>query len=211
MKRLYLILILLSYSLFSDTITLKNGKVIEDVQVTVQDNYLISTDSSGRETKYKKFTVKSLRPMPVTWILSKLKEVKPDVLEKGLSELKGKIMPKVEPVPADELSKKLEECKELIAISIEKLSDASTMATGLDERNKTIKEQLLKRLETIMGKPVQTVVLKNGQKIQGVLADTKDQSKYTVVTAEGILEVTAKPLALAVTTKNSQFKVSSQK
>ncbi|MCB1160372.1 MAG: hypothetical protein KDK45_22910, partial [Leptospiraceae bacterium] len=69
MRKLFLFVIFATYNLFSDTIFLKNGRVIDDVRVSIDDRHLITTDKNGRNAKYKKFTIKSLKPQQFSVML----------------------------------------------------------------------------------------------------------------------------------------------
>ncbi|MCP5499802.1 MAG: hypothetical protein H7A25_07870 [Leptospiraceae bacterium] len=61
---------LLSSALLSDTLTLKNGKVIEDVRAKLTETHVHITYSSGRTNEFKKVVVKSLKLKPVHWALA---------------------------------------------------------------------------------------------------------------------------------------------
>ena len=94
-----------------------------------------------------------------------------------------KTIPKIETIQNKELEQKIKEVEELISIEKKKFeSDASTK-TAIKERNQKDKAILMKRIEQIVGKSSETLVLKDGRKVQGVIF--QEAGSYIVLTPYG--------------------------
>ena len=85
MNFLYFITLLLgtcSYT-FSDTLTLKDGETIDDVQVTFRGSKAIVVYSDGSTKSFEEDKIKNLTPKPVSWAV---KKAKPEEKEKAEKE-----------------------------------------------------------------------------------------------------------------------------
>ncbi len=94
--------------------------------------------------------------------------------------------PKVNQIDKNSLEEKLKECEELISIEKGKL-DPSNAKDSIQKRNKDQNQSLLKRIESIMGKASETLILKNGKRYSGVLIDL--QNTFLVISPEGRIEI----------------------
>lgn len=90
---------------------------------------------------------------------------------------------KVEKSKDKQLSSQLREFEELIALEKAKLENESTRKTEITARSKKKEETLIKRIEQITGKSSETLVLKNGSRIQGVIF--QEGEIYHVLSTEG--------------------------
>ncbi|MBK9503635.1 MAG: FecR domain-containing protein [Leptospiraceae bacterium] len=104
------------------------------------------------------------------------------VIEKSLKD-NGTL--KVETTKNGEVEAKLKEYAELIAIEKQKLESGNsvTVAGAVKERNTKSEEALLKRIEQITGKTLQTLILKSGKKVKGVIF--LESNLYYVLTTDG--------------------------
>ena len=92
---------------------------------------------------------------------------------------------KVETTKNGEVEAKLKEYAELIAIEKQKLESGNsvTVAGAVKERNAKSEDALLKRIEQITGKSLQTLILKSGKKVKGVIF--LESNMYYVLTTDG--------------------------
>lgn len=90
---------------------------------------------------------------------------------------------KVEQTKEKDIQAQLKEFEELIAIEKEKMQNESARKTEISARNKTKNETLMKRIEQITGKSAETLLLKDGSKVQGVII--QEGSTYHVLTTDG--------------------------
>lgn len=90
---------------------------------------------------------------------------------------------KVEKSKDKDLSAQYKEFEELIALEKAKLENESTRKTEITARSKKKEEALIKRIEQITGKSSETLVLKNGSRIQGVIY--QEGETYHVLSTEG--------------------------
>ena len=92
---------------------------------------------------------------------------------------------KVETTKNGEVEAKLKEYAELIAIEKQKLESGNsvTVAGAVKERNAKSEDALLKRIEQITGKSLQTLILKSGKKVKGVIF--LESNLYYVLTTDG--------------------------
>ncbi len=88
-----------------------------------------------------------------------------------------------EALPPAQLQQKIQECEELIAIEKDRLKDDAAVGKAVSERNQQQRAALSQRIEQIMNKPMETLILKNGTRVQGVII--QEGSDYTVLTVEG--------------------------
>ncbi|MBK6607604.1 MAG: FecR domain-containing protein [Leptospiraceae bacterium] len=104
------------------------------------------------------------------------------VIEKSLKD-NGTL--KVETTKNGEVEAKLKEYAELIAIEKQKLESGNsvTVAGAVKERNAKSEDALLKRIEQITGKSLQTLILKSGKKVKGVIF--LESNLYYVLTTDG--------------------------
>lgn len=86
-----------------------------------------------------------------------------------------------------EMDAKLKEIDELLDIEIGRLRDALRAAEAAKERNQQLRDVLMARIEAVLGKPAETVVLTDGTRLRGVVIRVGDM--YHVVNAEGRKEV----------------------
>lgn len=86
-----------------------------------------------------------------------------------------------------ESAAKLKEIDELLEIEIGRLRDELRAAEAVKERNQKLREVLMARIEEVLGKPAETVVLTDGTKLRGVVVRVGDA--YHVINAEGRKEV----------------------
>ncbi len=106
-------------------------------------------------------------------------ETKQNISEKVTSQVPIKI----EKSNPKDIQTQLKEFEELIAIEKQKMDNESTRKTEISSRNKEQKAQLMKRIEQITGKATETLVLKNGTRVEGVIIQEGDT--YHVLTTEG--------------------------
>ena len=92
---------------------------------------------------------------------------------------------KVETTKNGEVEAKLKEYAELIAIEKQKLESGNsvTVAGAVKERNAKSEDALLKRIEQITGKSLQTLILKSGKKVKGVIF--LESNLYYVLITDG--------------------------
>jgi hypothetical protein len=90
---------------------------------------------------------------------------------------------KVEKSNAKDVQTQLKEFEELIAIEKQKMESESSRKTEITARTKEKKESLMKRIEQITGKSAETLILKNGTRVEGVIIQEGDN--YHVLTTEG--------------------------
>ncbi len=98
-------------------------------------------------------------------------------------KLSSKPALKVEKTNEKDLQSQLKEFEELIAIEKEKMDKDGSRKTAISARNKDKNNSLLKRIEQITGKSAETLILKDGSRIQGVVLQEGDT--YHVLTTEG--------------------------
>ncbi|TGL61310.1 hypothetical protein EHQ58_05910 [Leptospira ognonensis] len=114
-----------------------------------------------------------------------------DTLSGSTEETKTKIADKlsattpikVEQTKEKDIQAQLKEFEELIAIEKEKMQNESVRKTEISSRNKTKNESLMKRIEQITGKSAETLLLKDGSRVQGVII--QEGSTYHVLTTDG--------------------------
>ncbi len=92
---------------------------------------------------------------------------------------------KVENTPSGDIQAKLKEFTELIAIEKQKLEtqNSATLTGAVKERNAKSEDVLIKRIEQITGKSFETLILKSGKKVRGVIF--LENNQYYVVTPDG--------------------------
>jgi hypothetical protein len=88
-------------------------------------------------------------------------------------------------ISKEEMDAKLKEFDQIAPIDPSKLSDP----TALEKRNMDIKDASIKKIEAETGKQAETLILKNGNKILGVIY--VEGGKYIVITPEGKKEFKA--------------------
>ena len=99
---------------------------------------------------------------------------------KSLKEVSNQ---KVEKISPKELQSKLDEFAELIAVEKNKLESVDSSSVVIVERNQKNEAALIKRMEEITGKPVQTINLKSGKKLKGIVFQEGDN--YYILTLSG--------------------------
>lgn len=90
---------------------------------------------------------------------------------------------KVEKIPVKDLQTQLKEYNELIAVEKQKLATTESTNIVVKERNEKSKEVLIKRIEEITGKSFETLILKSGKKVKGIIF--LEGSQYYVITPDG--------------------------
>lgn len=90
-------------------------------------------------------------------------------------------------ISSTELNSKLEELKELVAIEKEKLLNAADKSVSIAERNKSIRENLMKRIAEITENDIQTIRLKDGKTLRGVIDNTGNG--FIVVTPDEVITI----------------------
>jgi hypothetical protein len=95
--------------------------------------------------------------------------------------------PLYKPIEKNTFDEKLKEYDELISIEKGKLKNPSKAMDAIKERNKNQNQSLMKRIESIMGKASESIILKNGQKISGVVIE--ESNVFIVLTPEGKVEI----------------------
>ena len=94
-----------------------------------------------------------------------------------------KMQEKVQKIKEKEFEKKLKEYEELIAVEKQKLEDSKKVNDVIKERNAKEKAVLMKRIEQVVGKSSETLLLKDGTKVEGVIF--QDGGNYIVLTPHG--------------------------
>jgi NAD(P)-dependent dehydrogenase (short-subunit alcohol dehydrogenase family) len=96
--------------------------------------------------------------------------------------LKENAKQKIEKTANSDIQEKLKEFSELIAIEKQKLESESATSV-VKQRNSKQEDVLIKRIEQITGKSFETLILKSGKKVRGVIF--LENNIYYVVTPEG--------------------------
>jgi hypothetical protein len=96
--------------------------------------------------------------------------------------LKENAKQKIEKSTNSDIQEKLKEFSELIAIEKQKLESESATSV-VKQRNSKQEDVLIKRIEQITGKSFETLILKSGKKVRGVIF--LENNIYYVVTPEG--------------------------
>ena len=96
--------------------------------------------------------------------------------------LKENAKQKIEKSTNSDIQEKLKEFSELIAIEKQKLESESASSI-VKQRNGKQEDVLIKRIEQITGKSFETLILKSGKKVRGVIF--LENNIYYVVTPEG--------------------------
>ncbi|MBL8022091.1 MAG: FecR domain-containing protein [Leptospirales bacterium] len=91
--------------------------------------------------------------------------------------------PQIKDVKPDDMKRRLKEYEEFVSIEQAKAKDNAGAAAAVKERNSAVRDQQLSRIEQIIGKSAETLVLKNGTRVRGVIFQTGQD--YTVLTPEG--------------------------
>ncbi len=165
----------------------KNEQVLEPGQMvtipkTYTDNILVS---SGLDTAIKEAN-ESIKKGDLSAATAKLDQTSGSTAEekKQFSEKLSASKPiAVQTVAQKDIQSQLKEFEELIAIEKQKLDNAESRKTEITSRNQSKKDQLLKRIEQITGKSSETLILKNGTRVQGVVIQEGDT--YHVLTTDG--------------------------
>lgn len=96
--------------------------------------------------------------------------------------LKDNATLKVENSPGADIQAKLKEFAELVAIERQKL-ETTELTTSIKQRNEKQADLLVKRIEQITGKSFETLILKSGKKVRGVIF--LENNQYYVITPDG--------------------------
>ena len=95
--------------------------------------------------------------------------------------LKDNATLKVENSPGADIQAKLKEFAELVAIERQKL-ETTELTTSIKQRNEKQADLLVKRIEQITGKSFETLILKSGKKVRGVIF--LENNQYYVITPD---------------------------
>ncbi|HRG46768.1 MAG TPA: FecR family protein [Leptospiraceae bacterium] len=160
------------------------------------DAYLIEKEvvieSGYTSTVTKKYADKVLKDTGIGEVLKKADKTKlteeldkaivPESLTEKTQKLKDpEVQAPVVKVSAKTFDEKLKEYDEIIAVEKTKLKDQKLKEEEIKKRMKS--PELMKRIEQIMDKSAETLLLKSGERIQGVIFVEGD--KYIVLTPEG--------------------------
>lgn len=168
-------------SLKKNEVTLEAGQ-----KVKISKSY---TDKILKDTGLQQALPKALESIQkgdsnsASQILDTISGSKEDTTKKVEQKLAAMQNIKVEKSKDKELAVQLKEFEELIAIEKEKLENESTRKLEITARSKKKEETLIKRIEQITGKSSETLVLKNGSRIQGVIF--QEGETYYVLSTEG--------------------------
>jgi hypothetical protein len=86
-------------------------------------------------------------------------------------------------MPAGELEQRLAEYDELIAVDQATLQDSEEAQKVIRARNQTRREGLMREIERVMNKSAETLILKDGRRLRGVIVT--EQGTYILLTPEG--------------------------
>ncbi|MBK7056936.1 MAG: FecR domain-containing protein [Leptospiraceae bacterium] len=160
------------------------------------DAYLIEKEvvieSGYTSTVTKKYADKVLKDTGIGEVLKKADKTKlteeldkaivPESFTEKTQKLKDpEVQAPVVKVSAKTFDEKLKEYDEIIAVEKTKLKDQKLKEEEIKKRMKS--PELMKRIEQIMDKSAETLLLKSGERIQGVIFVEGD--KYIVLTPEG--------------------------
>lgn len=178
-----------------------NSQAIQAVEASLSKNEIV-LEAGQKITVSKTYTNKILKDTGLNEVLPQIQDSiskgdlsiatqKLDSMSGTSAETKIKIEEKinaqapikVEKTKEKDLASQLKEFEELIAIEKEKMENESSRKSEIAARSKKKEEALIKRIEQITGKSSETLVLKNGTRIQGVILQEKDT--YHVLTTEG--------------------------
>ncbi|NUM42667.1 MAG: hypothetical protein HUU45_13665, partial [Leptospiraceae bacterium] len=160
----------------------------------------------GQSVSVKKSdTEKILKETGVSEIVAKIKpDVKigmsPEEIQKAIEKIEKaveasekkedlkkkkeiKTIPKIETIKNKDLEQKIKEVEELISIEKKKLESETSTKTAIKERNAKDKAVLMKRIEQIVGKSSERLILKDGRKLEGVIF--QESGNYIVLTPDG--------------------------
>ena len=90
--------------------------------------------------------------------------------------------PKVSPVPEAELQSLSEDLEGFNGLPPEVIK-SDNFQEAVEDRNRANREQIMKRISKSMNRPVQTLLLTNGQRVTGVILS--QGTSYIVITPEG--------------------------
>jgi hypothetical protein len=96
--------------------------------------------------------------------------------------LKDNATLKIENTSSSDIQAKLKEFAELVAIERQKL-ETTEPVIAVKQRNEKQEEVLVKRIEQITGKSFETLILKSGKKVRGVIF--LENNQYYVITPDG--------------------------
>jgi hypothetical protein len=178
-----------------------NSQAIQAVETSLEGNEQV-LDAGKKITISKAYTDKILKDSGLKEVIPQIQDsikkgdmtaatLKIDSMSGTSAETKSKITEKlanqapikVENSKDKDLQAQIKEFEELIAIESKKMENESSRKTEISARNKEKKDSLMKRIEQITGKSVETLLLKNGTRVQGVIIQEGDV--YHVLTTEG--------------------------
>ncbi|MCC6274490.1 MAG: FecR domain-containing protein [Leptospiraceae bacterium] len=170
---------------------------VETIEQVVEQGQKVSVSKAD--------TAKILKETGVSEIVAKIKPdikigMSPEEIQKAIEKVEKEVeasekkeelkkkkeikaVPKIEKIQNKELDQKIKEIEELISIEKKKFETEDTTKKAIKERNAKDKAILMKRIEEIVGKSAETLVLKDGRKIQGVIF--QDAGNYIVLTPDG--------------------------
>ncbi|MBE7411015.1 MAG: FecR domain-containing protein [Leptospiraceae bacterium] len=170
---------------------------VESTEQVVEKGQSVSVKKSDTE--------KILKETGVSEIVAKIKpDVKigmsPEEIQKAIEKIEKaveasekkedlkkkkeiKTIPKIETIKNKDLEQKIKEVEELISIEKKKLESETSTKTAIKERNAKDKAVLMKRIEQIVGKSSERLILKDGRKLEGVIF--QESGNYIVLTPDG--------------------------
>jgi hypothetical protein len=166
----------------NDEVIIPAGKVITNSSDETKS--LLKT--TGLDTLVTKLENDTKEKKDTQSLLKTASDAEQKIDTKKLEVLNTKPTPK--DISSSDLEKKLKEYEEFITIEKEKLKDDASIKTDLNQKIAEKKETILKRLEIVLGKQSESLKLKNGEIIKGIIFEEND--RYIVLTPEGKKEYT---------------------
>ncbi|MCB1157551.1 MAG: FecR domain-containing protein, partial [Leptospiraceae bacterium] len=166
----------------------KVKQFIDENELVLGEAETITIDKSKSDKILKVAKLEKIISNPSDKKLNKaLDEIKTDELSQNLSQIKKEDLSKIEKISDKDLEESLEETKELEPVSESKL-DKESIQKAVESRNNEIQDKLIKRLSETHNKRAQTIILNNGEKIRGIIGDTRHKDKYILITPNGTKE-----------------------
>lgn len=167
---------------------IKKSQSVTKLNEFIQSKELVleAGQSTTCEANYPKTIVKdlgldsSIKTLNANNIAEVDQKVNPEEVNKKVSAQKELLKPNA--VASSEISKKLKDYDELVSLELSKQS-TELRNNAITERNKNNNELILKRISEVVGKEPETLVLKNGEKIRGVILN--EGEKIYILTATG--------------------------
>jgi hypothetical protein len=160
----------------TSAVTLEKGQTLQ-ISTKEKDSFIktVGLDDAVKEIQLAK---KSNSEIKLNDVLKDKSE--PETVTKGIEKWKA---PKISTIANKDLNAEIKEFEKLIAIESAKVRDPMLVGDELKKFNKERQEVLIKKIEEITGKSSETLVLKDGRKIQGVIY--QEGNTYIVLSPEG--------------------------